>query len=380
MAGRMAKWTTSLLRTARMAYIAAATACVGVAAVGFAIALYFQFVIVKGPNQIAVPPIPAIAMPAIPDNAVDDRLKPPSRIRIVLTRPVIDRPLSNMDVLGYFQAKTANGLANYPDNIDIIGGRDAALFDRGNGTAQPTGNGATLSPTVKFVGQVNQALQSNQEQKRYDFALIVVARDVYGLRSDVSDVAFSLTYGMSPAPAPAPPPAAAPEMSELQRLARDIALIAGQDGSPGYRDMFKRAMSEPDSCRANAGNADFVSAYRRLFDHAKPNLTPVNLDAFLGGVCDSWYSAITAQQRALAEARRAQDSAVSANRSAEFEYRIEAAAADGARNLTLIVVGSAFGAFLMICLVLAFLAMENHSNAMRDALATFLELERQKPR
>jgi len=77
-----------------------------------------------------------------------------------------------------------------------------------------------------------------------------------------------------------------------------------------------------------------------------------------------------------ANAAAAQNAAINSNRSAEVQYQYEAAAAWVSRNATLIVVGSAFGTFLTICFLLAFLAMENHSNAIRNALAAISEARR----
>jgi len=376
---RMTKWVAQLLRIARITYVVAATACIMVSLLGLVAALYFQFVMTKGPSLVSVPPISQPTLPNISTDAIDNRLKPPTNLRVTITRASINTPLVQGDILGNFRADTFNGLAHFPEDVEILGGKDSDLFDRkDNGT-----QGTVLIPTVKFIEQVNSALREGLPQQNYDFALVAVARDTYGVPSQVTDLKFSLAYGR-PVTAPtiaatsrqADTPTASRKMSDLARIAQDIALIAGSEGSTIYQSTYDRALREPDNCGTSEGNLDFVANYRRLFDHARPKLTATNLPAFYDGVCDSWRRAISEQASARANAEAAQYAAMNANRSAEFRYQTEAAAAWVARNITLIVVGSAFGTFLTICFLLAFLAMENHSNAMRNALVSLSESRR----
>lgn len=380
---RMTKWIASLLRIARAAYVVAATASILVTVLGLVVALYFQFIMTKGPSLAYVPPIPQIALPAVTAESVDNRIKPPMNIRFVLVRPLIVSSLSTADILGYFQVDTFNGLAPYPEDVDILGGKDSDLFDRRNSGARVVGQGAALVPTAKLIERLNSALQGEQTEHRDDFTLVVVAHDIYGVPSQVTDVHFTLTYGQVPsAPTTAVPPKQ-PEtpivtrkLSDLERLARDIALIDGPEGSKPYTSAYDRALREPGVCGTSQNDTDFVVNYRRLFDHAQPKLATINLPAFYDGVCESWQKAKSEQARALAAATAAQYAAINSNRSAEVQYQYEAAAAWVSRNATLIVVGSAFGTFLTICFVLAFLAMENHSNAMRNALTAISESRR----
>ena len=382
---KMTNWIAVLLKTARAAYVVAATACILVAVLGSVVALYFQLVMVIGPSHVFVPPVPMLAAPAISVDAVDDRLKPPMNVRVNITHPVIDKPLSSQNILGYFQADTANGLARFPEDVDILGGKDSDLFDRRESASQIPGQGAALIPTKKLVEQVNNALQKAEKQQRYDFALVVVARDAYGVPSQVTDVAFTLAFGQGlTAPTEvassrqAEPPIGARQMSDLERLAQDIALIVDREGSPAYVSAYNRALRQPNVCGTSQSDSNFVVNYRRLFDHARPRLAVINLQAFFDGVCDAWRRATAEQAKTRAAAETDRNAAIAANQSAQFQYQFEAAAAWAARNLTLIVVGSALGAFLMLCLVLAFLAMEKHSNAMRDALVALSESRRRE--
>ena len=380
---KMTKWIATLLRIARATYVVAAMASILVALLGLLVALYFQFVMTKGPSLVSVPPIPQVALPPVTADSVDNRLKPPTNVRFVLTRPTIDHQLNGRGVLGYFQADTFNGLAPYPEDVDILGGKDSDLFDRINGGSGTPGRGAALIPAAKLTERINSGLEAGQPQHSDDFTLVVVAHDTYGVASQVTEVHFKLTYGpVPPAPTTAvsprqpEPPMVPRALSDLERLARDIALIVGAEGSTVYQNTYNRALREPDVCGTSQNDSDFVVNYRRLFDHARPNLTAINLSAFYDGVCESWRKATSERARVQANAAAAQNAAINSNRSAEVQYQYESAAAWVSRNATLIVVGSAFGTFLTICFLLAFLAMENHSNAIRNALAVISESRR----
>ena len=294
--------------------------------------------------------------------------------------------MSTSDIIGYFQADTFNGLAPYPDDVEILGGKDSDLFDRKNSNARVSGQGAALVPTAKLIERISGALKGDQTQQRDEFTLVVVARDAYGIPSQVTDVHFTLTYGQPPTTPPTTtlqhqpnPPVEARQLSDLERLAREIALIGGAEGSAYYPSAYDRALREPDVCGTSRTDTEFVANYRKLFDHARPMLTAINISAFYEGVCEAWRQAKGEQARVRSDATAAQYAAINANRSAETQNQYEAAAAWVSRNATLIVVGSAFATFLTICFLLAFLAMENHSNAMRNALAAISEARKKEP-
>jgi hypothetical protein len=379
---RMARWIAVLLKAARAINAVTATLSILVVGVGLLVALYFESVIWKGPDYVAVPPEARATALAIGPAAVDNRLKPPDNVRIAITRPVIDGSLKRQDILGYFQADTANGLARFPEGVDILGGKDSELFDRRDGGSQ----GIALIPTQALIDQVKTTLTSDQAQLHHDFSLVVVARDSYGIPSVVSNTGFALTYARGSAgPATNPPPqqpsTTTRPMSELERLARDIALAAvGQEDSPAYRTAFDRALREPVVCGTSQEDSEFVANYRRIFDHARPQLTATNLPALFDGICDEWRKAAAGRARMLRESEVARNAAISANQNADYRYAFQAASAWAARNLTLVVVGGALSVFTVICLVLAFLALENHSNAMREAMAVIAQLRRNEDR
>lgn len=173
---RMAKWIAILLKAAKVISAVTATLCVLVVGVGLVVALYFESIIWKGPHRVPVPPEARATALAIGPAAVDERLKPPSNVRVTVTHPVVDEALKHQDILGYLQADTANGLARFPEGIDILGGRDSEMFDRRDGGAQ----GTALVPTQALIDQVRATLASGPVQSRHEFALVIVARDSYG--------------------------------------------------------------------------------------------------------------------------------------------------------------------------------------------------------
>jgi hypothetical protein len=377
---RMARLITTLLKAARAINAITATLCIFSIAIGLLLALYFQSLIWKGPDHIAVPPEARAAPLAIGSTAVDDRLKPPSNIRVSITRAVVDETLKGQDILGYLQGNTANGLARFPAGVDILGGRDSALFDRRDGGTQ----GTALVPTPALIDRVQTALAGDQIESRHEFALVLVARDSYGIPSEVTNVDFALTYAHTAQPTkpPAQPSTAATtQVSELVRLAREIALaVGGQEGSATYQRVLDRALREPTFCGTGQDDNEFVGSYRKIFDHARQQITATNLPAFLDGICEEWRRATAERAKILRDGEAARRAAISANEIADYRYAFEAASAWAARNLTLIVVGSALGIFTVLCVVLAFLALENHSNAMREAMSVIAQLRREERR
>lgn len=352
-----------------------AVGCLAACAIALCVALYFQFIATSQPTQIVVPPLYVAPAPAIDLHTVDSHLPPPANIRIVITKRIIDGPLQDGEILGRFEADTANKLADFPDDFEIVGGRDAKLFDRG---PPREGGHATLIPTAELRRQVDGRLSDLKAEVRQSYALEVVARDNHGLYSATTDVTFSILFGPVPSPS-APPSAPTYEMSSLERLARDIAQIAGQEGTPANRIEHDTALQEPLKCGSSPTNVAFITSYRQAFDSLRGKLTPANLAGFYDGVCDAWQRALYQQEQARLASEGLRNAAIARNREAVVESEFRSIAALTSRNATLTVVAAALGAFLIVSCLLAFLAIENHSRVTREAVARLTESKEHHP-
>src|SRR4051794_8777236 len=89
----MARWIDALLKAGRAINAVTATLCILLIAIGLVIALYFQSVIWKGPDHLAVPPEAQAAPLKLELAAVDARLKPPANVRVTITHPIVDENL-----------------------------------------------------------------------------------------------------------------------------------------------------------------------------------------------------------------------------------------------------------------------------------------------
>lgn len=335
-----------ILGTARRIYLVMAALCLLVVVAGLAFAAFFQ-VVISSPSGGA--PVPDVTM-----NVADvaRHLQPPTNLRFVVTRGFISEPIGEQEVLGYFDADTANGLARFPDDFDILGGRDAGLFDR----IPVSINGAPragLRPTTTLVDQINRNLRTASSQRGRNFSLRIASRDASGSTSPATDVTFVLSYG----PKAAGTVAAAPALTDLQRVARDIAIALDPRRSPAYFDAYERALRTPGRCGARDTDAGFVSGYRKAFDTLRQRINSANVEVFYAAVCDAWRIANASRNEAMAR-----------NLAAEVEADLKSYGASIGRTWALGLVGGALIVFLIVSLSLAFLAIEDHSRSMKLAL------------
>jgi hypothetical protein len=353
-----------ILPTARTLYVVAA--CISLFAAGLAIlfAVYFQATSVQFSDQKPLPPPYQAGPTTISFGPIDQRLAPPSNIRFVVDLDVIDRPLGDYDVLGHFDADTPNGLGTYPDDFDIIGGKDADFFSR---APWPARNGRTgLRAAPALAAEINTIVGAASTLQQRSFELRVVAHDSLGRLSKPANVAFSLAIG--PRPAAAGKTTEAPRaLNDLESLAREIALVIDPERTPTYFDAYKRALATPRQC--GVGDApDFVGNYAKAFQHARPQLNASTIEAFYSGVCDAWSEAVRQQEEAAAAAEQARAAIETKNLMARAAAETKAIAARAFRNIAIGVLGGALTAFLTIALLLALMAIEGHSKAMREAI------------
>ena len=357
-----------VLPAARSVLLVSALVCFLVVVGGLCATAFFEFLVVRPASEVAVPaPYERPQSAAIDMSVVDSRFVPPKNIRFEPNPGAIEKPLTTQDVLGRLQADTPNAMATVPDDFAIVGGKDAGLFGRA---------GYGLTPTQALVDKVNGALPKLTKPEHLTASIKVVARDAYGNASAPTDVAVNLTYGATPAPPEPPKPVAAavPQLSPLQRIAHGIALIVDPEKTPRYFDEYERAMGIPARCSAGQTNA-FIGNYGRAFEREKAKITAANVEAFYVGVCDAWAKVVADQEAQRASIEAARNRAFAENAASRTGTAIEAIAAWASRNVALIVTGVALAAFLLVALLLAFLAMENHSKALRDAVQALVSME-----
>lgn len=361
----------TVLRAARTVYLIAAIASLVVIVVGLIFALFFQVSTWKSANEI---PLPRAYRPSSPTLSADDVGKfliPPQNIRFMPSMSSIRAPLSDRSILGHFTADTPNGLAPYPSDFNILGGKDAALFDR----VRSAGKRSGLKPTRALISKVNGLLHTLRKPESATYELEVIARDRFGNMSKPEAVSFSLTYEPPSAKSKtsttfAARAESAKKMTELQRLAKDIAFLVDPKRTPAYFAAYRRARAVPRKCGASANNAVFISNFRRLFDQLRPKLRATNMGEFYTGVCSEWHRALSEQQAAQEKAREARASVIARNEAANVGAEGERMLAAVGRDIALTVVGAALSAFLLISFLLAFLAIENHTRAVRRAVET----------
>jgi len=374
----------SVLGVARTLYLIAATISLVLVLGGLVFALFFQVEKWSGADKIPVPPAYVNSGPSLNINEVEKFLSPPKNIQFFSLLPIITHPLDNKDrgLLGQFNADTPNGLAASPKDFDIIGGKDASLFDLERGFSRRNGEKySAIRASKKLIAQVNEMLPSLQERKTIAYELKVIARDRLGNVSIPETITFSLTYAPPPpkkteaAASAMPAEKAVAKLSELQVLARDIALAVDPDKTPSYFDAYRRAQEIPGRCGTSDGDTVFMSNFRKSFDQLRPKLTAANIDAFYTGICSEWHSTISNQKAEQQQIEIARASAIARNQQAEIRAEMEAISK---RNTTLSVIGIAFGAFLTIALSLALLAIENHTRAIRGSIEEFSKSSSQK--
>ena len=358
-----------ILPTARVIFVAVAVLCMIAVGIGVLAAVYFQVATGQQPNLVPVPaPYVAPAKAPVDLSTVANRLRVPQNLRFVLRRGMIDRPLGLGDAIGYFDADTPNGLANAPKDFEIVDNKDSDFFFRRN-FINPNGGGRSgLWPSQKLIDQQSRVLPAIKAPERQHFELSVIASDRWGNHSPVETVAVDLLYGPPAAPVP---PAEEPreQLSDLQRLARDIALMLDPQKSPAYFDAYRRALQVPSDCAARPDDADFVAEFRQGFERYRAQLTPSLAEPFYAGICEAWQRAMNEEQNARNRADNARAAAERQNAAAEAETAAKRGVATIARNFTAGIVGGAALVFLVISLLLAFLAMENHSKALRETVA-----------
>lgn len=383
-----------VLPLARGIYLAIAVGCL-LTVIGGALYLAFlQATTVGEPALVPVPPAyEGDAATRGPGERTLDlavatkRFEPPTKVRFQVASSTLTEPPRVGQVLGYFVAETSNGLGDYPEGVSIIGGPDAELFERvPEGASRKVG----LAARPALVEDIGSRLRDLKEATARTFDIRLVARDQFGITSAPMDLSFSLRLAPKVATTAAsePPPELPAQPTELQAVAREIARIVQPEVNPAHFAAYQTALKLPVRCGASDGDGSpFVADYRRALEELRPRLTAANIEAFYGGLCDAWKDALqrhaAEQERAEQQRRAAQRVADAAreraraqNNEAMRQHEGRVARAKAQSTLALSVMGTAFGLFLSLSVVLAFLAIEGHSRAVRAAMESMAALSR----
>ena len=381
-----------VLPVARAIYLFIALVSLLTVVGGILYVIYLQISAAGQPRKVPVPPPyqGSLAVPTIPPGNFDlelvqARLNPPTNIRFVVTAETVSTPLKQGTVLGFFTADTPNRIAAYPESVSILGGPDADRFVR---VLHEKSRAAGLAVTPMLATEIEELLRDIKGEKERTFQIRVVMRDQFGTTSPAEDISFSLR--LAPAPVVDPEPKTEPqvELTEIEKIAREVANIIEPTVNPAHFSAYNKAMQAPRQCRASDSDQVFLANYRRAVEDVRSKLTSRNVEAFYAGLCDAWKQVL--QKRADAEeqaerlvraarnqAEQARENALAQNRDLQIHHAEQVFRAKAYTTVTLFVIGGALGIFLSISLILAFLAIEGHSRAVRLAIENIVKVPEQ---
>jgi len=365
------RWLQSkfVLSTARRVYLIVACFSLLAAILALISVLLFQLLSYAPAPEVPVPEARAPHAVAMDSSTVARSLAAPTNLRFVSLQ--ITPPLGPNDVVGYFDADTPSGLAAFPEDFDIFGGTDAADFERAPVNVRfdyGTITRAGLKPSQDLLNKINQRIPVKPS-----FSVLVVARDRFGNVTKPQKVEFSLALeGARPA---ASPPRE--EMTDLQILAREIALRLDPNKTPVYFQEYDRAQRVPEHCGASPENADFVRGFADAFHVLKAKLNTGNILAFYAGVCAAWQEGVKKEQSEQQASDSARGEALAESMAAKSAYEMRKLSFAVMKHASLYAFFSALTVFLFISLFLAFLAIENHSDALRQAVQALAAQKRE---
>lgn len=341
--------------------------------VGVVYLIFLQASLSVKPDTVAVPPpyqdVGLTQNATIDLSIVDKHLAPPQNIRFIVTLEAVSAPIDPGDFIGYFEADTPNGLADFPNGISIIGGRDADFFER---AYDPRNERIGMQARSALSLEVAEELRGINAVKQRTFEVKVMARDPYGIASPPTDIAFTLVFKPESTEFTATPQEAQEEQTELQQLARKIAYTVEPIVNSAHFAAYNKAFNVPVYCGAGIDNDVFVSNYSQAFEREKSRLSASNVEAFYIGVCNAWMNAVAREtqriKREMDAREQARQEALAYNASVEQQYAQKVISSKLKMSMTAIVIGSALVAFLFVSIILAFMAMEGHSRAIRAAI------------
>ncbi len=349
-----------VLPAARRLYLVGALVAVGLALLAIFIALVFQLLSLIGAKTEPVPAPASVSVNPIDLNSLDQLFQGPSNLRA--TSLQLERPVRAGMPVARLAADSRIGLANFPVGFQIIGGRDAELLRE---EREGYGTGTLLVATERYA-QILNAMPAGQATLP-QLQVRVLATDRNGSASQPTNLSIAPSFS-APAPEEAAPVEDIGGPEALRRIATILAGIAAPKGTPEWFDAFEFAMNQPRRCGTNAGDEGFIREYDRSVRHIQAKLNQTRLPTFYRGMCDAWKEQIAAAERARMEADAERARIIAQNLQAEAVAAVEQAAKRSARNTAVMFAAAAISFFMTVALFLAFLAIEGHSNAVREAV------------
>ncbi|MBK8638394.1 MAG: hypothetical protein IPN92_08935 [Chromatiaceae bacterium] len=287
--------------------------------------------------------------------------------------------------MGHFVAETPNQIAAYPEGASILGGPDAERFTRG---LDEKSKMVGLAATPMLASEIAEALRDIKEEQQRTFQIRVAMRDQFGTTSAAEDISFTLRLAPALLVSPEPKPDPQTPPTEIQKIAREVAKTIEPTVNPAHFSAFEKATKVPRQCGASDTDQVFLGNYRRAVEDARLKLTSANVEAFYTGLCDAWKAVLKKQadareqaeqlvRAAREQAERARENAQAHNSALQQRHSEQVFQAKAYTAVTLSVIGGAIGIFLAVSLVLAFLAIEGHSRAVRLAIETMVRVSEQ---
>jgi hypothetical protein len=353
-----------VLRTARGFYLIAALISLAAIVLAALVAVLAQGSTLRFAIDQPVPNVNPPQTEAIVVEDVAARLVPPQNLRFVQDPQIISFSVVEGQALGYFEAQTPNRLAFYPDDFDVVGGEHASLFQL---SRHPGSGRAGLRASAALAQALNAAQAGLSTTAQQQYSLRVIARDQVGQVSQPADLTITLLLGPPGAAPPQPQAPAAAPLTDLQALAREIALVVDPAQTDVFFDTVRSALRTPRLCGAE-NSPEFVAQYRRGFEGVRDSINQANVSLFYRGVCDAWANAIARGEARYMQERAAADEIIARNLAARIALEGQKMMARMVRNVAIGIAGTALAIFLTVALFLAFLAMEGHSKALREAV------------
>ena len=350
-----------VLPAARRLYLVGALVAIAVALVAVLVALAFHLLSLVGARTEAVPKETAVAVQPIDLNSLDQLFRGPENVRVETFQ--LNRPAQTGALVARVKADSKVGVAAFPEGVQVFGGRDAALLLEARDPDNP--GGTVLVATERYAEILNALPPRSASSPTLEVRL--VATDQNGSVSAPATLSFTPSFD-------APPSAAPTEVEDiggpesLRAVATILAGIGAQRGTPEWFDAFGYAMAEPGRCGTTVDDGAFVRDYDRSLRHVRAKLTRATLDTFYRGVCAAWEEQKEIARSAQAEAEAERIQIMARNVAAEAVNAVAKAGSRSARNTAIMLAAAATSFFMMVALFLAFLAIEGHSAAMREAV------------